>query len=176
MTSSSRASGSLLDDVQEPAGQTREKKRSGFGESDSRRLILVSGVAAIALFVLAFAVYSTYRSFRDDPRRLAFFAVVADSESGEVLTQFPLPSDGLGYPAINPKTGKRTLFPAEACFWTKDGKAKLDPNYVILNTWLGKQGPTRCPECGKTVTRGNRMPPDALMQQAWDAAQSATKR
>jgi len=175
MTSSSRMSGSLIEDVQEKDKGERTGARAGASESDPKKLLIVSGIVAIALAVMAFAIYSTIKSFRDDPRRMAFYAVVADSESGEVIPQFPLPSDGKGYPAINPKTGKRTIFPAEACFWTKEGKAKLDPNYVILNTWLGKKGPTRCPECGKTVVRGNPMPPDALMQQAWDAAASKKK-
>ncbi|MBL8876596.1 MAG: hypothetical protein JNM86_12445 [Phycisphaerae bacterium] len=176
MTSSSRASGSLLESVDEKENGSRSQDRKHSGAPDSKKLVLALGVVGIAIAVLGFAVYSTYRSFRDDPRRMAFYALVADSVSGEVIPQFPLPADGKGYPAVNPKTGNRTIFPAEACYWTKDGKAKLDPNYVILNTWLGKKGPTRCPECGKTVVRGNPMPPDALMQQAWDAAQSTNKR
>lgn len=96
-----------------------------------------------------------------------------DAESGEVFLQFPL--EGTGFPQANPKTGKATLYPAEACYWTKDGRAKLEPTYVVLRTWFGDRNPTKCPDCGRVVTKSNRMPPDALMQQAWDAAQSAKK-
>lgn len=99
---------------------------------------------------------------------------VVDRETGEQILDFRAPV-GVTFPFVNPKTGKATLFPAEACYWTKDGKAKFPPNYVILNERMGKPGPTRCPECGKTVKLYNPMPPDALMQQAWDA-QASTKK
>jgi hypothetical protein len=92
-----------------------------------------------------------------------------DSESGEVIDQFSIPR-GETFPYANPKTGKRTLFPVETCFWTKDGKAKFPPTYVILNERLGKPGPTTCPDCGRRVTVYNPTPPSSLMQAAWDAA------
>ncbi len=93
-----------------------------------------------------------------------------DSESGEVIDQFSIPR-GETFPYANPKTGKRTLYPVETCFWTKDGKAKFPPTYVILNERLGKPGPTTCPDCGRRVTVYNPTPPNDLMQAAWDASQ-----
>lgn len=176
MTSSSRVSGSLLNETEgvQASSQRKEGGRPPV-DLDRRKLFTAIGIAIVAFAVLGYVIVSTVSGFRNDPRRLANFAVVSDSETGEVILQFPLPTDGKGYPAVNPKTGRRTLFPTEACFWTKEGKAKLQPNYVILNTWLGKKGPTLCPECGKTIVRSNPMPPDALMQQAWDA-QSSTKK
>lgn len=100
---------------------------------------------------------------------------VVDSVTGEPIENFRAPR-GATFPFVNPKTGASTLYPAEACYWTKDGKAKFPPTYVILNDRLGKPGPTKCPDCGRTVRLFNPMPPDSLMQQAWDAFQSTQKR
>lgn len=136
-------------------------------------MVFTALLALFSIGVLGYVIVSTYRSYANDPKRQAIYSVVADSETGEVDEKFPLPSDGKGYPAVNPKTGKRTLYPVEECYWTKDGKAKLKPTYVILNSWFGKKTPTICPDCGRTVTKSNRMPPDALMQAAWDAEQRA---
>ncbi|MBX3389507.1 MAG: hypothetical protein KF691_08640 [Phycisphaeraceae bacterium] len=174
MTSTERRGGSLMADLE---SESRDSARKGpQGRTVGTRMLVSVALAVLSLFVLGYVVYSTFRGYANDPRRQAFFTVVADSETGEVDVHFPLPDDGRGYPAVNPKTGKRTLYPAESCYWTKDGKAKLDPTYVILNGWFEKPGPTKCPDCGRTVTKSNRMPPDALMQKAWDAAESAKKR
>lgn len=100
---------------------------------------------------------------------------VVDIETGKAIPDYRA-DKGATFPFKNPETGKNTLYPAEACYWTKDGKAKFPPNYVVLNERLGKPGPTHCPECGRVVKLYNPMPPDALMQQAWDAAESAKKR
>lgn len=94
-----------------------------------------------------------------------------DSETGEVFTGVDIKSDK-SIPFANPKTGKRTLFPVESCYWTRDGKAKMDPTFVILNERLGKPGQTLCPDCGKPVKRFNPRPPDNLMQAAWEASQN----
>lgn len=70
------------------------------------------------------------------------------------------------YPYYNSKTGKRTLYPAEKCFWTKDGKAKLTPTLVLLNEHIGVNEPTVCPECGRPVRGHNPLPPAELMEAA----------
>lgn len=174
MTSTDRRGGSLLDEVDNQSNRTGTSTRAPAASFD-KKMLGVAALVTVCVGVLAYVVYSTYAGYVNDPKRQAFFSVVSDSETGEVNDHFPLPTDGQGYPAVNPKTGKRTFYPSESCYWTKDGKAKLQPTYVILNSWLKKPGPTRCPDCGRTVTKSNRMPPDALMQQAWDA-QASTKK
>ncbi|MBS0191346.1 MAG: hypothetical protein U0573_09790 [Phycisphaerales bacterium] len=167
MASTQEAKSSLLSDMDAPPQE--KKARSVDSDSSGRtRLIATIAFLAVSLAVLGYVAFSSISSYRNDPRRLARFSVVKDSETGEVIKEFPLPDEG--YPAVNPKTGKRTIYPAEACYWTKEGKAKLDPTYVILNAWFGKKDVTRCPDCGRTVTKSNPMPPDALMQKAWDDA------
>lgn len=89
-----------------------------------------------------------------------------DAETGEAFPDFKV-GDGEMYPWVNPKTGKKTVYPAESCYWTKDGKAKLEPTLVILNSLLGKKNqPTICPDCGRTVTAHNPMPPTQLLVEA----------
>ena len=45
--------------------------------------------------------------------------------------------------------------PAEACYWTKDGKPKQEPTYVLLNMYKGSDEPTFCPDCGRLVVGHN---------------------
>lgn len=139
-----------------------------------KQLLIVSSVAFLSIAVLGYIVWSTVSTWRSSPELAARSMPVVDTETGKAYPDFRAPR-GATFPFKNPDTGKPTLFPAEACYWTKDGKAKFPPNYVILNERLGKPGPTRCPECGKTVKLYNPMPPDALMQQAWDAQASKKK-
>jgi hypothetical protein len=88
-----------------------------------------------------------------------------DSQTGEVFPQFRV-KVGATVPYTNPKTGTATLYPAESCYWTKDGKAKLEPTYVLVNEYVGKPGATTCPDCGHRVVPHNPAPPVALMQEA----------
>jgi len=67
-------------------------------------------------------------------------------------------SIGDKFPIESPYSGKSTGYPATACFWTADGKAKKDPTWVLLNETLGKPGPTFCPECGRLVIPHNPVP------------------
>jgi len=77
--------------------------------------------------------------------------------------------DGETYPIISPFTNRPTGYPAEKCYWTKDGKAKLNPTLVILNTYLEKDGPTICPDCGRVVRPHNPPPPAEAMEEAQQA-------
>jgi hypothetical protein len=52
-------------------------------------------------------------------------------------------------------SGKNTGYPAELCYWTKDGKPKSDPTPVLLNSYVGKPGATFCPDCGRLVVAHN---------------------
>jgi hypothetical protein len=63
------------------------------------------------------------------------------------------------YPVESPYTGRETGWPAERCYWTRDGGAKREPTYVLLNEYTGKEGPTICPDCGRKVQRNNPRPP-----------------
>jgi|SRR6266496_1599965 len=61
-------------------------------------------------------------------------------------------------PVYSPHSGKNTGYPAELCYWTKDGKSKDKPTPVLLEEALGKPGPTFCPDCGRLVVGHNPAP------------------
>ena len=58
-------------------------------------------------------------------------------------------------PVLSPFSGKNTGYPAELCYWTKDGSIKTDPTPVLLNTYIGDNSPTFCPDCGRLVVGHN---------------------
>ena len=76
-------------------------------------------------------------------------------------------------PVLSPYTNQRTGYPAEFCYWNKDGSIRTDPTPVLLNSWIGKPGPTFCPVCGRLVVPHNPMarpgmtPPPT--QEEWEA-------
>jgi hypothetical protein len=59
---------------------------------------------------------------------------------------------------VKAPSGGMAGYPAEPCYWTKDGKIKNDPTYVLLNEYVGKPGPTFCPDCGRLVRSHNPAP------------------
>lgn len=66
--------------------------------------------------------------------------------------------EGDSEPILSPFSGKKTAWIAETCFWTKDGKKKDTPTYVLLVERTGKPGPTICPDCGRVVVGHNPLP------------------
>jgi hypothetical protein len=56
---------------------------------------------------------------------------------------------------IEAPSGHKSGYPAELCYWTKEGTPKTDPTPVLLNVYLGKAGPTFCPDCGRLVVAHN---------------------
>jgi hypothetical protein len=64
---------------------------------------------------------------------------------------------GLEIPVTAPSGGK-TGFPAELCFWTKEGTIREQPFAVLLNQTVGKPPPTFCPDCGRLVVGHNPVP------------------
>lgn len=167
------STGSLVEGLETKTDQGA-RANSGSGEAgglDRRTVLTILGVVG-SFGILAYVGWTSYNAYANSPLAESKLATLKDVETGEVFEKFRMP-DGKSFPYVNPKTGKSTLFPAEVCYWTKDGKAKFPPTFVILNERLGKTGPTICPDCGRSVRRFNPMPPDALMQAAWDAAQRA---
>ena len=116
-----------------------------------------AGRAITVVFLLAvtgIAGYVCYTYLRQDATAAAvenpFFV---DVESGKSFHQRI--SADLHVPCKSPFTGKDTGYPAELCYWTKDGKPKADPTAVALNETVGKGGPTFCPDCGRLVVHHN---------------------
>ncbi len=116
------------------------------------------------MFVAAAAVlFWTFSSGTDvgdaSKNRLAI-----DAQSGKTFTVRII--DGERFPWKNPDTGESTLYPVEKCYWTKDGKAKLDPTFVFVKLYAGVNEKTTCPDCGREVRQHNPLPPDDLLAEA----------
>jgi hypothetical protein len=67
---------------------------------------------------------------------------------------------GESIPVMSPFSHKATGYPAELCYWTKEGTIKSAPDYVLLNRYLNPNdnSPTFCPDCGRLVVGHNPAP------------------
>ena len=113
------------------------------------------GVAAVvALVLVGYTIYSIVGSFGGQPTP-ADTRTMMDVDTSE-LVEIPVDKIIGPYPLVNPKTGKKTLYPTEVCYARECG-AK-GGTHVILNRYLGKKGPTYCPVCGSLVRLHNPGP------------------
>jgi len=127
------------------------------------------GAAVVSLALLGWVVARHTVLAEPNLGDLSKRRTVVDSKSGKVFDQYDI-GEGSSWPWKNPESGENTLFPAEYCYWTKDGKAKLEPTAVLLNEFAGKSGETKCPDCGRRVVSHNPLPPNDLLIAAAKAA------
>jgi hypothetical protein len=59
---------------------------------------------------------------------------------------------------VRAPSGGQSGYPAELCFWTRDGQIKDEPTPVLINEELGKSGPTFCTDCERLVRPHNPRP------------------
>ena len=110
------------------------------------------------------------RSTADDPR--AEEALVAGANTRVFVCtvtgrSFPYKAkEGETEPIESPFTGRKTAWAAEPCYWTRDGKAKREPTYVVLKERMGINEKTICPNCGREVVGHNPLPPPELFKTA----------
>lgn len=161
---------SLLEDLPASHEKSSSTKVEGSSISVAPRTIFAVIAVLFSVLVLAWVTISAVSSWRNSPEVQSRTMTVVDIDTHEVIPEY-VAGRGKSVPFTNSKTGKATLYPAEACYWTKDGKAKFPPTFVVLEERMGKPGPTRCPDCGRVVKLYNPPPPDVLMQAAWDAYQ-----
>lgn len=143
----------------------RAPARGGHAGGKPRTWAQVKLVGALVCIAVAGVVTYFTLSGQVDVGAESRRRTLIDSQTLEVFADFPI-SEGDRFPYENPKTKARTLFPVERCYWTRDGKAKVDPTYVLLNEYADKPGGTTCPDCGKKVVGHNPPPPASLMAQA----------
>src|SRR5437588_253858 len=84
------------------------------------------GVCAAALLVL-YLVSRTSSPAMDAANNRVYVC----SETGKSFRVTLQP--GMSIPVHSPYSGKDTGYPAEACYWTKQGTVKSEPTYVLLN-------------------------------------------
>jgi hypothetical protein len=117
--------------------------------------------AAFVSFALLGVAYCSVRSFlKGDTPDTAFYTTYVCTETGKSFRH--LNQIGETLPILSPYSGKNTGMPAEPCYWTKEGKAKADPTWVLLNSEkpVPEPEPTFCPDCGRLVVPRNPPPKD----------------
>jgi len=107
----------------------------------------------VVLIGLVFAGYTLKNVTTSEAVEESANRMFIDSETGK---PFPHRIEiGDPIPTKAP-SGKMTGYPAEACYWTKDGKVKETPTYVYVpGVWTGSKDPTFCPDCGRLVVGHN---------------------
>lgn len=108
-------------------------------------------VLLLAVIMLVWSILSNFGS--SEAASLSGTRTFICTETGKVFTA--LLREGWTVPVPSPYSGKNTGVPAEQCVWTQDGNLKSEPTYVLLNEYLGKPGPTFCPDCGRLVVQRN---------------------
>jgi hypothetical protein len=113
--------------------------------------------AAILCIITVGALVWAATSQKDEAAQSSSNRVMICSETMQTF-DYTL-KEGDIYPVMSPYSEKKTGWPAEKCYWTKDGQAKRTPTYILLNEYIGKEGPTVCPDCGRKVRARNPLPP-----------------
>ncbi|MCE2925720.1 MAG: hypothetical protein LW822_09800 [Phycisphaeraceae bacterium] len=156
--------GSLLEGIAQEKGGIKGGYRGvsqGDPEDRKKKIKIVGSIAAV---ILAAILLTIQLRSGGDPAAETSNVTLIDSKTKELFRVKLLP--GTHPPFINPSTGQKTLFRTERCFWTKDGKAKLNPTHVLLNEHIGINEPTICPDCGRPVRLHNPIPPAELLDEA----------
>jgi len=128
-----------------------EKLREFFNSAGGKITAVVLGV--IGLGILVWAIKGNFGE--SDAASLSRGRIFMDAKTAKPFN-YEL-KEGDTIPVEAPSGGK-TGYPAELCYWTKDGKTKDDPTPVLLNQYAGKPGPTFCPDCGRLVVSHNPPP------------------
>src|SRR5688572_13442876 len=107
------------------------------------------GLAVLAVLVAVWVVWSTLGP--SDAVSLSTDRVFIDTKTGKTFRHTVKMGEKM---PVEAPSGGKTGVPAETCYWTKDGQAKKEPTYVLLNENANppKKGPTFCPDCGRLVT------------------------
>jgi hypothetical protein len=114
-------------------------------------------VAATVMVVACAAFYVEARNTFSPPDLAAAREhVFVDAQTGQGFKYELVRGDSI--PIVSPYTGQKTGYPAELCYWNADGSIRSDPTPVLLNSWIGKPGPTFCPVCGRLVVPRNPYP------------------
>lgn len=129
-------------------------------ESGGRRARLIALVVFIALAVSYTAYWLSRPGLAEQGNARNFLCVESNKPFEHVLEA------GEIEPITSPFTGRKTGWMAEACYWTRDGKAKKTPTLVVERRRMGLEGETICPDCGRRVVGHNPRPPKELMDAA----------
>jgi hypothetical protein len=138
------------------SGSPGERLREFFDSTAGKLTAAV--ICVVALLIL----YVSARP-RNDAADLSSRRTFICSETNKPFTAKL--ETGMTIPIKSPFSGKNTGYPAELCYWTKDGGVRKEPFPVLLKRTLDPTaGPTFCPDCGRLVVGHN--PDGAGIQRA----------
>lgn len=123
---------------------------AGFFETNFGKAIIYGG-AGLLVLLAGYSIYSNVGT--SDIAADSANRVWICSETGKQFNYKLKIGDRV--PVLSPYSGKSTGYEPELCYWTKDGKTKDKPTYVLLKTTMGQSGPTFCPDCGRLVVFQN---------------------
>jgi hypothetical protein len=115
---------------------------------------LLPAAAAVAVLILVVHAFSGNSGAGEDSHHRWF--VCAE-------TQRPFRARveiGTSIPVMSPFSHRATGYPAELCYWTKEGTITREPTPVLLRRFLdpADNSPTFCPDCGRLVVAHNPPP------------------
>ncbi|MEM6312651.1 MAG: hypothetical protein AAF743_01090 [Planctomycetota bacterium] len=109
------------------------------------------GVVSVLVVVALFVVFSSLGE--SDAASASRSRTYIDATTGETFNVTF--SEGDVSSPVEAPSGGMTGYPAEQCTWTKDGGIRDEPVFVLLNRYVGKDGPTFCEECDRLVQLQN---------------------
>jgi len=118
------------------------------GTGKTVAILLALGAIGVALYIVKNSLFSSVVAAERE-------RVFVDSQTGKAFNHELKLGESI---PVDAPSGQKTGYPAELCYWTKDGQPKEEPTAVLLNSWIGKPGPTFCPDCGRMVVLHNPMP------------------
>lgn len=130
----------------------------GMGEKIKLAVAVVALLVAGGLFV--WQIFGSTIDLEDATNRI----VVINAKTGEVDRRFRLPMNEA--PPYATSSGEKVLYPAELCWYDKDGSVMAEPTAVLLNEYAGKPGDTLCPHCNRRVVKRNPGPSFAEIEAA----------
>lgn len=116
------------------------KRKSGLNSDAAPKVVIALG--ALALIALIWWLISASGSPATNS------AVFIDARTGKSFGHTMKEGEML---PIEAPSGGKTGYPAEFCWWNKDGSQRAEPYPVLLNHYKGQKGPTFCDDCGRLV-------------------------
>jgi hypothetical protein len=114
----------------------------------------LTGVATLVVLFFVIRALTGYSSDGEESRN-RWFVCAQTRKSFKARLEV-----GMSVPVMSPFSHKATGYPAELCYWKKDGTPKREPTPVLLNRLAdpNDNSPTFCPDCGRLVVAHNPPP------------------
>jgi hypothetical protein len=117
--------------------------------------VVAAGFLIVALAVGFLAVRSYLAAGGASAANDRLFICAKTGKTFEYTLKFGDP-----IPVRSPYSGEDTGYPADLCYWTREGTVKKDPTPVLVKSRTGDRSPTFCPDCGRLVVVHNPKPKD----------------